>query len=105
MDTENVVHLHNDVLLNYYKQWIYENFRQLFIGWIPRPGSLWVAFTLFSAPYFIYFIAPVSILFLVSEEPQHLNFSSLSSWASCGSAYQKEHATIVLGRVLPETYT
>jgi hypothetical protein len=29
MDTENVVHLHNGVLLTYWKQWIYEILRQM----------------------------------------------------------------------------
>jgi hypothetical protein len=29
MDTENVVHLHNGVLLNYYREWIYEIPRQI----------------------------------------------------------------------------
>ena len=29
MDTENVVHLHNGVLLSYYKQWIYEILGQM----------------------------------------------------------------------------
>ena len=29
MDTENVVHLHNGVLLKYYKQWILEILKQI----------------------------------------------------------------------------
>jgi hypothetical protein len=33
MDTENVVHLHNEVLLSYWKQWIYE-----FLGQIDASG-------------------------------------------------------------------
>jgi hypothetical protein len=29
MDTENVVHLHNGILLSYFKKWIYEIPRQM----------------------------------------------------------------------------
>jgi len=29
MDTENVVHLHNGILLSYQKQWLYEIHRQM----------------------------------------------------------------------------
>jgi hypothetical protein len=35
----------------------------LYMGWIPRWGSLWMAFPSVSAPYFVCIFAPVSILF------------------------------------------
>jgi hypothetical protein len=38
MDTENVVHLYNGVLLSNYKQWIYEILRQMDVsgGYHPK---------------------------------------------------------------------
>jgi hypothetical protein len=41
MDTENVVHLHNGVLLSYEKQWIYEILRQMDVsgGYHPEWGN------------------------------------------------------------------
>ena len=42
LDTENVVHLHNGVLLSYYKQWIYEILGQMDVsgGYHPEWGHL-----------------------------------------------------------------
>jgi hypothetical protein len=35
----------------------------LYMGWVPRWGSLWMAFPSVSAPYFVLIFPPVSILF------------------------------------------
>jgi hypothetical protein len=35
----------------------------LYLGWIPRLGSLWMTFSLFSVPYFVSIFPPLSILF------------------------------------------
>jgi hypothetical protein len=41
MDTENVAHFHNGVLLNYLKQWIYEILGQMDVygGYHPEWGN------------------------------------------------------------------
>lgn len=37
----------------------------LYVGWIPRWGNLWMAFSSVSAPHFVPVFHPVSILFLL----------------------------------------
>jgi hypothetical protein len=44
----------------------------LYMGWIPRWGSLWMAFPSVSAPHFVSVFTPVSILFTFLKSNQDI---------------------------------
>jgi hypothetical protein len=46
----------------------------LYMGWIPRWGSLWMAFPSVSAPHFVSVFPPVNILFTLLKSNEAVTF-------------------------------
>jgi hypothetical protein len=53
------------------------------MGWIPRWGSLWMAFLLVSTPHFVSMFPPVVILFSLLRRTEGLVFLLLELHVIC----------------------